>query len=528
MNIQETSIHVLNQLRGMWRYRWHMIFVAWLIALPGWTVVYLMPDIYEATAKVSVDTNSLLPNLTKGLTAGESMDGEVELISKSLLTRPMLTKVANDSGLSSRAKNPQEMEDLIASMQRLIILELGRDLIFTISFRDRNRLLATAVVSELLDAFVQLSLGAQGDDADMTERAIRSELDDHEERLLRAEADLADFKKENLGYMPDEGVDYYTRLQAAITSAAKTENELRKLTQRRQEVARQLQGETSLLDASSSSAKIVANCSKAASIGELRGQLSALQVDFTDKHPRIVMLRDTIVALEAECQREIAETGGVIARSDSSAEPGEVNSVYQNLRLQLSNTDVEMASLQEQLRTQQQQVSKLRIDVDKIGTVERDLKKLNRDYGVVETRYQELLRRWETLRSMRRLDPVTGAVQFKIIGPPFAAADPVAPHRELLLVAVLVVAFGAGGFLAFGLNQLNIVYFTRRDIGRAHGIPVLGSVSMIMSTGEIAALNRRHVAWAGANLALVVVGIGLVVLAKPITIFVRDLSGSGL
>ncbi len=41
----------------------------------------------------------------------------------------------------------------------------------------------------------------------MTERAIKLEIDNHEERLELAEASLADFKKRNLGYMPDDGSD---------------------------------------------------------------------------------------------------------------------------------------------------------------------------------------------------------------------------------------------------------------------------------------------------------------------------------
>ncbi len=59
MNLQEIIAQILNYLRGMWRYRWHLVIVAWLIAIPGWVSVYKMPDVYEASAKVSVDTNSL-------------------------------------------------------------------------------------------------------------------------------------------------------------------------------------------------------------------------------------------------------------------------------------------------------------------------------------------------------------------------------------------------------------------------------------------------------------------------------------
>ena len=56
-----------------------MLIVTWMLAIPGWAAVYLVPDVYEASARVAVDTNSLLPDLTKGLTANESVINEVDL-----------------------------------------------------------------------------------------------------------------------------------------------------------------------------------------------------------------------------------------------------------------------------------------------------------------------------------------------------------------------------------------------------------------------------------------------------------------
>ena len=143
--------------------------------------------------------------------------------------------------------------------------------------------------------------------------------------------------------------------------------------------------------------------------------MSELQVDFTDKHPRIVMLRETIGALQAECEQEREAMGGVVAIVNPETNSLDANPVYQSLRLQLSNADVELAALSGALRARQQKVARLRADVDKISVVETELKKLNRDYGVVTTRHQELLRRWETLESKKRLDPVTDKVQPRVL-----------------------------------------------------------------------------------------------------------------
>ena len=327
--------------------------------------------------------------------------------------------------------------------------------------------------------------------------------------------------------MPDDGGDYYTRLQTALAAVKNTQGKINLLRGRRDEIARQLQGEVSLLGSTATSAQALAACSKAETITQLRAELSDLQVAFTEKHPRIVMLRNTVEAMESECRDELQSVGGVIARRNSSGQDGEINTVYENLRISLSNAGVELASLQEQLRSEQRDVSRLRSDVDKIADVETEMKQLNRDYSVVADRYQELLRRWETLQSKRRLDPVTDRVQFNIIEPPFSMATPVAPNRPLLLGFVLVLALGVGGAIAFGLDQLKPVFYHRRTLSQVTGLPVLGSVSMIMSPHVLAVRRSKTIAWAGANLAFLIISGLVIILAGPISEFMRGLTGSG-
>lgn len=528
MNLQELLAEILDQMRGMWRYRWQVVIVAWVVAAAGWVFVLRMPDVFEASAQVSVDTNSLLPQLTQGLTASENLMSEVELVSRALLTRPNLEKVARETDLDLRAGTPREMELLVTSLQERVKIRGGVNNVFVITFQDKSRAKAAEVVSALLNTFVESSLGAQGEDADMTARALNMEIQDHERRLVKAEADLADFKKRNLGYMPDDGADYYTRLQAALADVAETERKLRLLRERRDEIARQLEGEEPVFGLMPSTpAQAAAACSNAGNIARLQGELSQLQVDFTDKHPRIVMLKETIAQLRAGCENEREAMGGMVPMRNPETNSLDANPVYQNLRLQLSSANVELAELQEELGSRQRQVNRLRADVDKIGEVETEFKKLNRDYGVVEGRHQELLKRWETLQSKKRLDPVTDKVQFNILEPPFAAAEPAAPNRPAMLIAVLVFALGAGGAVAFGLNQLKPVFFTRRAVRKVAGLPVLGSVSMILSPHQIAVNKRKTVAWMGANIALIIVASLVILFESPILRIANDLMGGG-
>ncbi len=137
--------------------------------------------------------------------------------------------------------------------------------------------------------------------------------------------------------------------------------------------------------------------------------------------------------------------------------------------------------------------------------METELKRLNRDYGVVQGRYQEMLKRWENLQSKKRLDPVTDNVQFTVLEPPFAPAEQVGPNRSMLLFVAMVFALAGGAAIAFALNQLKPVFYTRRTVARISGIPVLGTISMILSPDEETRRRRRIFAWGYCNALLIIV-----------------------
>src|SRR3979409_454221 len=103
--MRELINQILFHLRATWRYRWLAVISAWIIALGGWIAVYLMPDRYEASARVYVDTQSVLRPLLAGLAVQPNVDQMVTMMSRTLISRPNLEKVIRmadmDIGLNS-------------------------------------------------------------------------------------------------------------------------------------------------------------------------------------------------------------------------------------------------------------------------------------------------------------------------------------------------------------------------------------------------------------------------------------------
>lgn len=483
-----------------------------------------MPNVYAASAKIYVDTESLMDPVFKDIALPDDLDAQVGAVSRAILTRPNLEKVAVATDLHLSVESDEEMENLITILQEKIrVRGNSRSNVFDIDVTYKDKQKAKAVVAALVEGFVEGSLRQQGDDAQITLQAVESEIEQHNERLIDAEDQLAEFKKANVGYMPNDSGDYYSRLQKGLASLDELDSNIRSLAQRRTELARQLDSENAALGEMAAAGTLATGCSQQGQIAELQTQLAALQVDFTDKHPRILSLRENIDTLRDRCAAEAnaARNAGVrpAAPTESSSEP---NTLYENLRMMLADTDVELATLRAERIEKQLEIDELRGNVDKIADVEKNLKQLNRDYTVIQGRYQLLIDRRENLRSKLRLDPVKD-ISFRILEPPFAATDPVGPPRPLFLIFITVAAIGVGGIIAFGLNELNPVFYSRQQLAHMVGLPVLGAVSMLMSRSEIRSRQRSNAILASGYVVLIICTVFLVTFHTDGARLVQDL-----
>src|SRR6476646_11574947 len=111
--MQDVIQQLLSLLRGIWHRRWIGLAVAWLAAIIGIAVVYRIPEKYEASARVYVDTESLLRPLLAGLAIQPNVDQQVALISRTLVSRPNVEKLLRLADLDLGVKGDGARESLV-------------------------------------------------------------------------------------------------------------------------------------------------------------------------------------------------------------------------------------------------------------------------------------------------------------------------------------------------------------------------------------------------------------------------------
>jgi polysaccharide chain length determinant protein (PEP-CTERM system associated) len=529
--MQEVIAQVLNLLRGAWRYRWLAVAVAWVVAIAGWVGVQFIPDKYTSSTQVYVDTESLLRPLLSGLAVDRDVMSQVGMVQTVMLSRPNLEKVAQKSDLMLDARTRQDQEAIIDSLARRIQLDrpggpAGQNT-FQVSYEDGNPQVAHRVVRTLLDTFMEDSLGLKRSDTAVAQRFLESQIKEYEQKLVEAEDRLARFKQENVGSMPGSDGGYYARLEQEMGTLQQLRQSYAQMQTRRDELQRQLAGEepTYGLMGSAEGNPIDGQ------IARFKAQRDQLLLQYTEKHPQVQSLNDTISRLEdekrggAKVSSTVAAPGAGLSNEEAIVRSLDMNPVYQSLRLALSQADADLAAIRGQLQAQQALIGDLRSRVAAVPEVEAELSRLNRDYEVNKRNYDTLLERLESAKISESAEQSADNVKFRVIEPPIVPVNPSGPERTALNTLVLLAALAAGIGVALLLAQLRPTFATRDLLQQVTGVLVIGTIATAVQDRLVPWYRRQGVMVAAATSLLVVVFLLNMMLTSPLRAVLRSVTG---
>ncbi len=367
------------------------------------------------------------------------------------------------------------------------------------------------MVETLLTTFVEQTLGGKRQGSEHAQQFLETQIKDYEQRLSSAEDKLAAFKKKNVGLMPSEQGGYFAQLQTETDAAKKAETDLSIAESRRDELAKQLHGDSAISAAGASGPTLGAHGMTGGSdtlsrIQEAQANLDELRLKFTDKHPDVIAARATLEELKKRRAAELESLRRGDASAVASSGAGN-NPVYQNIELELNKEEVEIAALQRELAAHQSTVADLRARVNSAPQVEAEYQQLNRDYDVNKAQYTALLESYQKARLGERADNA-GSVRFEVVLPPTAPLCPVWPRRTKLLCGIWFGAMLLGGALAYGLHVLKPIVSSVPAVNELTQFPVLGVVSAAFPSRQ--QRERRRDLWRfSAAMVCLVVALGV-------------------
>ncbi len=510
----------LDYARGMWRRRFVGLIVAWIVGIAGLVAVIAIPDKYEASARVYVDTQSVLKPLMSGLAVQPNVDLQVAMISRTLITRPNMEKLVRMADLDLEAKTPEQRDAMIDRLLKGI--QMGgspADNIYTINYRDPSTDRAKRVVDSLLSIFVESGLGDKRRDTQKAQQFIDQQIQEYERRLQESERRLKDFKLKNLSSYGGNS-DALSAMAALEGQLSAARIELRATTQSRDALKRELAGEEPVFLPDPSDESSPQRADEAPlGVPELDGRIDSLRKNldellrtYTEQHPDVIGTRRVLAEIEKERDKQLeakkaaraAQAAKLATRQiDPKRSSLDRNPVYQQLKLSLAEAEANTASLRGRVDEIESKLAQLRATARLKPELEEELTQLNRDYAVQKANYDNLTARRESAMMTSQLEQTASVADFRIIDPPRVSNKPVAPNRLLLLGGAFLVSIAAGVFGSLVFSQLFPVFHSVRGLRRTTQRPVLGTISLQTVSPVLKRRRVSNYAFFGGIAALV-------------------------
>jgi polysaccharide chain length determinant protein (PEP-CTERM system associated) len=411
-----------------------------------------------------------------------------------------MEKVAVATGLIPAGASERDKQDAVGMLQQNIKVIAQQDNIFELiatvgvgSLSDAdNAKLASGVLDSLITVFRDEQLRGGRMNAREGLKFLDTQIADRETALRDAEAKRAAFEAQNIGMIPGGVGSPAMRLEQARSELVQIEGQLAAA-----------QGALAAANGqlASTPATVAAPGLNATGGGVARQQLAGARNELasmrarglTDAHPDVVALKAQMDALAAQAAREGTGGGGGTAQNPAYA-------TLAAMRAERQATVGALSARKGQLNAEIAQVTAKRIAEPGIAA---EYDRLNGDYRVLKDQYDKLLAQREQVRLRGQVETQTDAIRVDLTDPPTKPRSPVAPNRPLFLAIVLIAGIGAGVGAAFGLGQFHASYPTAAKLERASGLPVIGSITEVLTPARHVERKRKLVWLAGGSAALV-------------------------
>ena len=511
--MQEVIAQLHAAARGMWKHRWLGVLVAWSVALVGTIAVYRVPNQYEASARIHVDTLSILKPLMAGLAVQPDIDQQISMLSRTLISRPNVEKLVRMADLDLKSQSKAQQDGTVDElMKSLHISGTGRDNLYLLSYRDTDAARAKRAIQSLVSIFVESGLGASRKDADSAKVFINDQIKGYQAKLEEAESRLKDFRLRNLDVQVGEGRDMASRLGEMNAQLEKARLELREAENARDAAKAALASEKSQGANSSTqsllqeSAISVATPEIDARLDAQRRQLDNLLQRFTDQHPDVLSARRLVRDLEEQKAKEVQalRKAAMAAPPAVSGGVGGSSLAAQEMNRMVAMAEVQVASLRARVGEYSARLVNARAALKSAPQLEAEAAQLNRDYAIHKKNYEDLVARRESAAMSGDLDVASGMADFRLIDPPRVSPQPVFPNRMLLLPLVLLASLAAGMFATFAASQVRPVFFHASELRSKFELPILGMVSAVMGDADrrYQRMDRLRFATASGGLVL--------------------------
>ncbi len=496
---------ILYFVKGIIRHKWIITIVAWVICIGGWAFVYKMPNIYQSSAKVHVDTRTMLRPLLRGLAIQSDVRGLVSIMKKLMFTQENMLRIAETAGMDVDRSSEHKIHSVIKELKGSLKIGGGRGEMFSISYESKDPQNAKNVVQAVLSIFSEQAQSSTLGDVDSAQRFIDNQIREYEQRLRNAERAKENFKRDNVGLLPGQaGEGQVNVIQAIRQIIEASKMKLTEILSRKQVLKKQLKEAFASGEKWGLTGEEADNSFEGIRISQLKKRKNELLLKYTENHPNIASINAELKALKKRKEEQEKQDGpSAIAMSSP---------YVQSIKIELNKIDTEIATVNARIYSLKNKLTKEDEQFNTRLSVETEMENLNRDYNTIKKNYLALLDRREQARMSSNVDTQVSALKFKVVDPANMPDTPTSPKRLILYSAVLIIGLAAGIALALLMVFVNPSFVEAKHLRDVTGLPILGSVSEVVSSAQAKKNRNRLILFTLANTLLLFSYTGVMIL----------------
>ncbi len=433
----------------------------------------LAPRKYQASTLVLVTPQRVPADLVRStVTAG--IIERLNSISQEIMSRTRLEQIIDELKLYQGEQKTMKREEIVDLMRKNIKVELPKRTAetagyFNIGYTGEDPRIVTLVANKLASLFIEENLKQREQQAVGTTEFLTNELASTKEKLEVQGRTLADYKKRNMGSLPEQRETNIKILEQLQLQAQRNEESLRALEDRKLLILKQMaEIENPPLAAPEKGggpARQRATGSVEVQVEELKKQLADLQSRYTDRHPDIVLTKKRIADLEKN-----KETLGV--KNDPR---------YRELNAALAETDRQIRRLREDGDKLRAQGGQYRGRIEGTTQREQEMVSMLQEYHNTRLQYDTLIKKSEEAQQAENLERRQKGEQFRVIDPARLPEKPVQPDIPKVLLIGLFAGLGCGLGGIFVREQLDRSFRDPEDVEVTLGLKVLANIPKIGS-----------------------------------------------
>jgi protein tyrosine kinase modulator len=435
----------------------------WLVVLPFVVIVAgsfvattVLPKKYRSSTFILVESEPA--PATVGLRMGATQRGErrMQTIKQEILSQTRLEDVIKETnpypelGTLSTAAMVEQMR---ASTD---ISVRGPDA-FDVEFVHANPQKAAEVVNRIATLFIDETNQARAQQVQEAYSFLDTQVGEARRNLETKEEAVRRYKEAHMGSLPEQSTSSASTLQRLQQQAQAVGEDLRAASDR------QLDLEKQLAEASSGAAVSDVESGPQKEINQLRSQLAALRMRYTDEHPDVQQLLARLKLLESSVPPE--------SRSPSGANP-----LVTTLGLRVEKARREVAVLQDKKAELEQRIAVLQSRLDATPRVEQELTTITRDFGNLKENYLGLVNKKLDAEMAAKMDERWKGEHFRILDPARAPDRPFFPNPTLFVTAGVVLGLLVGLGAAVLAEILDHSFKNLAEVEAGLPYPVLAAV----------------------------------------------------